>query len=403
MEPDKHSLPREIFTRKRLPKLIFWGLYLVMVIILIIAGFRITAYVDDCVDQYERSGSEVAMEEYLETFRQQVEAGTADDRMRFPEAPGVFESADIYEDMYMSSLAGAGHFTYEMDEASYNTTKPVYDINADGRLVAKVAMNAVNPRTILSILTITDWEITEIEPVFTVTTNDYYIEAPSTYTVTVNGVTLAPRYRTGREVANEALRNIASYVDLPTIVEYRIEDLVNRPKIRALDADGIEHPIISDAHGNVTVDEADIWGAHVTEMPKEREDLALQMAKVWDQYASKELGGGRYGLGTVQKYLIRDSYYWEVALAYQKTLPYVTSNMLLSYSDVVVDDYVEYSEDCFSCHIAFDKKLQVVKSARQLTSSVDMTVYYVYTDDTDDGADNSHWAIADMVTKTDER
>jgi len=42
--------------------------------------------------------------------------------------------------------------------------------------------------------------------------------------------------------------------------------------------------------------------------------------------------------------------------------------------------------------------MRLVKSnKRRVTSVFDSTLYFIYYDDSDDGVDNPHWTLADMI------
>ena len=62
-----------------------------------------------------------------------------------------------------------------------------------------------------------------------------------------------------------------------------------------------------------------------------------------------------------------------------------------------VTDYTEYTDECFSIHIHFVKHMKLTKNGKHVTSTMDSKFFFIYYDDTDDGVDNPHWTMADML------
>ena len=85
-------------------------------------------------------------------------------------------------------------YTYKKSEGSYNTEEPMYDIYADDKKVARMTLEAKDQHVVLGILTVFDWKVKSIEPVFSAKTNDYTVSIPEGYTFTVNGITVSDDY-----------------------------------------------------------------------------------------------------------------------------------------------------------------------------------------------------------------
>lgn len=384
--------------KRRLP--IYWICLGIYVLILFIIGWRFLAYTDKCLVQYENSQSDNAMKNYLTEFRNKVADGTLTDSISIPAASGEFESADVYKNIYLSQFEGVSSYTYEKDSASYLTEEPVYNVFADKTLVAKVTLSASNERTIFGILTIMDWNVKEIKPVFTAGSYDYTISVPSDYKVTINGVALNESYRTGNVVENPDFANVSEYVTMPSLVEYKVTELVNEPEIKVYNAAGEEIEYTPDENGNITVD----YQKASSEMPQEYYDDALKMAQTWEDFLTRDLSGDNYGLGTIQQYLIKDSYYWDIAESYAHgvDITFISNHTMLDppYSNISITDYISYGENCYSCHIYFEKNMYLTKTGETRVDTIDSTFYFVKYDDSDDGVDNPHWAIVDMIATT---
>jgi hypothetical protein len=392
----KSGAPIKAQRKKKLP--IYWICLGIYALILIILGGCFLRYVNNCLVKYENSQSDNAMVSILEEFKGKINDNSITAEIEIP-GGGEFEAADVFSNMYLTQLKGVKEFTYEKDSGSYLTESPIYDIYGDGELVAKLTLTPTNEQVILKILTIMDWEIDKISPVLTAGTHNYTITIPSDCTATVNGIALTNDYLTG-EVAPEGFENVSDYVEIPSELTYTITGLVNAPEVIVLNSKGESVDYEMDADGNVSYETA----YSVGEISDERKELAYEIAKTWEDFLTNDLSGDYHGLPTIQQYLIKDSYYWDQATAYAKgaDIGLMADHTLDSpaYSDLVVDNYIEYTENCFSCHISFNKNMLLTRAGnKKSTDTIDSVFYFVYYDDTDDGEDNPHWGMVDMITE----
>ena len=117
-----------------------------------------------------------------------------------------------------------------------------------------------------------------------------------------------------------------------------------------------------------------------------------------------DLSGPSHGLATVQSILIKDSDYWLQAKQWAGGVDITFTSAHTfdnpKYTNIVVDNYSEYSDTCYSVHIAFSKNLILTRTHEKITNDYDSTVFFIFYDDTDDGVDNAHWCIADMIATT---
>ena len=120
-----------------------------------------------------------------------------------------------------------------------------------------------------------------------------------------------------------------------------------------------------------------------------------------DVHCGVDKGLGYVGLWEIRKYLLKDSLFYVKAEEYAKgvDITFVSSHTIENpeYTELEVTDYTEYSDDCFSIHIHFIKNMRLVKGNRRVTSTMDSTFYFIYVDDSDDGEDNPHWTLGDMI------
>jgi hypothetical protein len=380
-------------SKKKFP--VFWVFLGVYTIVLVLLGASFLSYTDKCLLAYENAQPDRIVQSYIDDFKVDLIDGVLPEGMEFSSVAEPFESNEDCRVAYLERLKGVSEFTYVKDNDSYLTEEPIYDILGDGELVAKVTWTATNPRTIFGILTIMDWSLLSEVAWMDDVTSDYNISVPEDYSVSVNGITLSQMYLTDYDADYEALDNVMDYVDIPKIARYNVCGLINEPEIVICDGRGDEVDFELDGENTV-----EIGYYHSDTVPDEYADEALKMAKVWDNFLTNDLSGELHGLATVRKYLVRDSYYWNIATDYAKSvdITFVSSHSLPTncYENVSLTDFTRYSDECYSCHIYFDKRM-ILGSGKSIVNTIDSTFYFVYCDDSDDGVDNPHWAIVDMM------
>lgn len=377
---------------------VYWTGLAIYIVILLILSWRFLNYTDNALIQYENSQPENAMESYMTVFKNMMVDGTLCENIEMPVVPNKFEPEDAYIELYETRLADVSNFSFGRDADSFSAEEPVYCIYGDGEPVAKVTFSAFNERTIFGILTIMDWEVKTVTSVLDTELKSYTVWIPDTYKATVNGIGLNDDSLTGTIFENPEFANVSLYVTMPYQVEYEVAELINEPEIKIYDADGKEAAFTVDEDGNVYTS-----GTRITQIPEERYNDALKMAQAWDNFLTGDLYGENNGMSVIQQYLIRDSYYWNIASDYARSvdITYISEHTLSGqpYSNIEISDYISYGENCYSCHIYFEKNMILTSGARRV-NTIDSTFYFVKYDDSDDGVDNPHWAIADMIAAT---
>ncbi|MCM1119273.1 MAG: hypothetical protein NC543_07935 [bacterium] len=386
--------------KQRKKRSLYWVMLGLYTAALLVLCWSFLIYTDKSLMQYEASQPGKKMEDYIAELRQMASEGSLTQHISMPKPQNAFETAEMYGDLYAAQLDGTEDYTYEKDPESYLAEEPVYTVAADSVPVARVTLSASDAHVIFGILTIMDWDIREVSPILTQKPRDYTLCIPDCYQVSVNGILLGSESLTGKETPYPAFANVSPYVKMPVLVEYQVSGLLAEPSIEILDAAGQAVAFSPDEQGNIYVD----YHKEKQQMPEEYEREALKMAQTWENFMTRDLAGPLNGLDTIQKYLIRDSYYWDIAESYARgvDITFISSHTLPAspYSDIAVTDYIPYGEDCYSCHIYF-KKTMLLNSGSRRTNTIDSTFYFVYYDDSDDGVDNPHWAIADMLATTD--
>lgn len=375
------------------------GLGIYALILIICAGFFLR-YADKCLVKHENSQPENAMKSVIAKFEGMIADGSIKDTIN-ASATSEFEDKDIFKNMYLETVKNAKNINYKKNENSYSTEAPIYDVLNNDQLLARITLKATNQETIFGILTIMDWDIDKIEPALSASTKNYTFTVDKNATVTVNGIELSESYRTGEPVMNAEYANTNDYYEMPATVTYKINNLVNVPEVKVTMPNGEVTDVAFDEDCS-----ADISSKYeASEMPTELKNMALDMAKTWDNFMTRDLTGANYGLATAQKLFIKNSYYYDMAKSWAYGIDItLTSDHTLEadcFKNVVVDNYIKFSDNCFSCHIAFDKHLKLRRQNDSLRiNKMDSTFYFLNYDDTDDGVNNPRWVIVDMQNTT---
>ena len=385
---------------KKKPSPVFWvglGLYIA---ILIVLAFIFLKYTDKCLKRYENSQPENYIASFVETFEKNAKDGSlTPSDFTFESLDLTFVDSEILLEDYIDSLGTYSSFTAEKDPTSYITEAPVYNISADGTPVARVTLKAISQTKIYAILTIMDWDVDTIEPVCSIDLTNYTFSIPDGYTPVINNRHVDASYKTGNVEEIHEFAYVSNYIDMPEYVEYKVENVLADSDIKVLNANGDEVPIeINGSKVKAT------YSSAASELSEERKNEALSMIQTYEDFNTDDLSGPSHGLATVQSFLIKDSDYWNMAKQWAGGVDITFTSAHKfddpKYTNVIVDNYAEYSDICYSLHIAFSKNMILTRTGEKISNDFDSTVFFIYYDDSDDGVDNPHWCIADMIATT---
>lgn len=378
----------------------FWvglGFYIA---ILVVLAFIFLKYTDKCLKRYENSQPENYIASFVETFEKNAKEGSlTPSDFTFESLDLTFVDSEILLEDYIDSLGTYSSFTAEKDPTSYITEAPVYNISADGTPIARVTLKAISQTKIYAILTIMDWDVNSIEPVCSIDLTNYTFSILDGYTPVINNRHVDASYKTGNVEEIPEFAYVSNYIDMPEYVEYKVENVLADSDIKVLNTNGEEVPIeINGSKVKAT------YASAASELSEERKNEALSMIQTYEDFNTDDLSGPSHGLATVQSFLIKDSDYWNMAKQWAGGVDITFTSAHKfddpKYTNVVVDNYAEYSDICYSLHIAFSKNMILTRTSEKISNDFDSTVFFIYYDDSDDGVDNPHWCIADMIATT---
>jgi hypothetical protein len=129
----------------------------------------------------------------------------------------------------------------------------------------------------------------------------------------------------------------------------------------------------------------------------------LEVAKMWSKFMTKDLEGSQKGFGTMKKYLIKNSYLYDVAYKWVTNIDitFVFGHVLKNppFTDEKVTNFISYGDNLFSCDIYFVKHMEDLKDRNEgeIEDVMNSTFYFMNYDETADGVDNPHWVILDIT------
>lgn len=381
--------------KKKFP--IFWVAFILYVIILLILSGVFLIYTDKCLARYENSQSEKYMAEYINTFKEKVQTnGFSESDFSFGDLDLTFADTSSIVGDYLDSLKTVSEFSFEKDPSSYLTEAPLYNILGDGEPVARVSLKSIDQTKIFAILTIMEWDVDSVSPICSVEVSEFTFSIPEGFTPVISGKTVDASYQTGERTAIPEFVNVSEYVPMPDYIEYKVPNVLADAEISVLDLDG--NPVEFTRNGNIISSKYTTGKGVLTD---ERKDESLRMVQTYDDIMTDDLGGGDHGFSKVATFLIKDSYYYNYVKQWTTGVDITFTSAHRfddpKYTDVVVDDYVEYSDNCYSVHISFVKHMVLTRNGEKRTNTSDQTIFFVNYDDTDDGIDNPHWCIVDMI------
>ena len=362
--------------RKKFP--IFWCIFAAFVVVMIIFWFSVIGYVKKCLVIYEDSQPQYVVSQIVDS----IHAGEISAYMDFEGSVSKFENANLYRDEYLSKVTGS-ELTFEKSPNSYDASKPVYNVYSGDDKVAEIALECTKQTDLMFILSVQEWKVASVSPVYDTRNLSVSILVPDSYKVYVNNILLSASELTGNTQELNEFAYAKAYVAVPYLVEYEVSGLANEPKVEVFDANdrAVEYEM---KDGKILVSTFASM-----QMPSELESFCLNNAKTYSNYFSKDIEGCFDSINPIRYMFPSDSYYLELAEVYRTNDMWMYSaHQAPVFTNVKVGNYIQYSPDLFSCDISFDKEMILTLNGQTRVDSSNTRYYYVNID--------GSWKIADM-------
>ena len=216
------------------------------------------------------------------------------------------------------------------------------------------------------------------------------IKANDGYTVTVGGSPVPAAAVV--ETQNSEFEGFSAYVDgLPEIKEYNIAILKADTEIVIKDKNGA---VVEFEKGTRTLDLTGMVGLDSVPADIAAEVDVLQIAKNWSLFTSQDLSFYK-----VAESLIKSSYQYEVATKYANgiDITFTSTHTLMNppFTNESVKNFIQYTDDCFSVDISFEKHM-LLSDGQVVDVPMNDTCYFVRYDDPDNYNDTISWKLVGM-------
>ena len=421
--------------------------YLIYVGALVVLSLCVVLYVQSVLASYEAAQPDNVVQAHLNDMQKAAKRGKLE---KFAALDSLQATEDEL-DAYMSDMA-AGEMSFRETKSTDNQLL-TYDLLCDNYKIGDVTLKYAGQETKLLIFTTDLWEIEN----FSVTAYRFDVTLPATVLPSENGQAISGTpSEDGRTVTyaissltipnitlTDLLGNTKPYsqcgdcdfdgytvkvpsnftlkgqdtvpvsaaiLTQPDEFKYLAEYCAEAPKqaeynVRLVSDDyslslfdNLGNPVdISKMGDTITITKQTALDA----LPQTVENAPdpLELAKMWSLFMTRDLSGTRYGFYRLEEYLIKDSYLRQVAWKWATGVDITfTSRHTLGnppFQVAEATNFVAYGTKAFSCDIRLEKELRLTATGAKVNDVINSTFYFVYCDDTDDGKDNPHWAIAD--------
>ncbi|MBR1702374.1 MAG: hypothetical protein IJ716_10515 [Lachnospiraceae bacterium] len=363
----------------------FWIFYACFVAGMVIFWLCAAGYVKKGLVKYEENQPERTMDGLL-TKLSEEELGAY---LNAEISVSRFETQEDHAEALRQKIAGK-ELSYRVVRGYQNPSAPEYELLADEEPFGHVTLKEISAQPFLKLLTISQWAVDRVEIDPPKADLAVEVSVPDTFLVYFNGIPADDRELVrGEEAVPQEFTYAAEYVKVPQFLTYHVEGLVKRPVIEIRDRNGASAAIEETEQDGVIY--AEVAGFAESSMPEELSKMALQHIEQYTDFFSGDLPGSHASVKPLQTMFPEDSYYLEMAETYRKEDMWMySSHDSTSFQDEVVDHYIRYNDELFSCEVSFTKKMRLTKWDSMREDKVHFKVYY--------GMVKGEWKILDLQT-----
>lgn len=363
----------------------FWIFYACFVAGMVIFWLCAAGYVKKGLVKYEENQPERTMDGLLAKLAEE-ELGAY---LNAEISVSRFETQEDHAEALRQKIAGK-ELSYRVVRGYQNPSAPEYELLAGEEPFGHVTLKEISAQPFLKLLTISQWAVDRVEIDPPKADLAAEVSVPDTFLVYFNGIPADDRELVrGEEAVPQEFTYAAEYVKVPQFLTYHVEGLVKRPVIEIRDRNGASAAIEETEQDGVIY--AEVTGFAESSMPEELSKMALQHIEQYTDFFSGDLPGSHASVKPLQTMFPEDSYYLEMAETYRKEDMWMySSHDSTSFQDEVVDHYIRYNDELFSCEVSFTKKMRLTKWDSMREDKVHFKVYY--------GMVKGEWKILDLQT-----
>lgn len=349
--------------------LIFLIVYSLILIAAIGAGLY---YVWGLLIDYEASIPDVNMEKHLTDFD---EDNIRTLYAKFPLGLHEYEDKEAAADKIAASVTGA-ELSYRKRAGAYTNSAPVYDVLAGENVIATASFTESGKND----HGFSVWELSNVSFAgYGLEFFDVTIKTPLDAVVFVNGRVIDESYRTSEEPAS-LVKNISEFVEkLPGYKIYTLEHLANMPEIEVngeniFKAGSEEYTVFYDFGTDEEL----------------KEQTAGRITAMTREFGAYIINKG--SLSRLQSYMVGK------AKEYVSNIPAVWAYLVgeeynYTFTNETIENFVRYSEDCFSCEASYTMTVTYRKT-RSISYDTRLICTYIKKD--------GIWYLADFIMENKE-
>ncbi len=257
-----------------------------------------------------------------------------------------------------------------------------YNLYNEDTLIGTVKLKSKDTYKRMAILTINEWNVTDIKLFLDKGLYNYEITVPANYTVLVNGKTL------GNDVLTTSgdvpsLERLTEYIEIEKSNTYNVSNLVYKPEIVIKDENN--QNVNYEIKDNKIVIAKEFKTYTTLEEAKSylKDDFdVLALAENYSLFLTDDLKGSYHGFDKLMPYLIKDSYMYNMAYtwAHGVDITFVSSHYLKNpiFTNEEVKNITVYNDLAFSAEVYLEKNMVVSGKLRQ--DIMHDRLYFIYYD-----------------------
>lgn len=352
-------------TKKKIKKywifLIIWSVLLTVV--LAVALVRFYRFLGDYQSVFEETRPALYQQNEVMTV---FETRDAEQILNLadPVELGPFESRENFVDFLNDYLAGK-EIGFGTKEGEHIEERPVYVVTVDGMPFAKVRLRKGSETAVYGLPL---WETDSVELLLQ-TTKEYELIAPSTVSVTVNGIAVTEAALEESGIRGTAERYTETYAQIPSYNRYNLGAFYGEPVVSGINAAG--EPV------DISYDEREhcyqaAFGGDA-DMQGMVEDYVLQMAEDYAMYISNDAA-----YNALDKYFPQGSEL--LAGIKSNTREWYDAHRRPEVQNQKITEFIAYSEDAFSAQVYLEQYMYVPYSQKTEMVVTDLHIYFVKID-----------------------
>ncbi len=246
--------------------------------------------------------------------------------------------------------------------------KNSFDVLYESRKMFAIELENVGHEKKLGMLSYIKWDIKSITPYLERGLLYYDIYAPSNVDIIINGKEI----NKDKSVSSEKIKNLEElyyYENMPKLLKYEINDLIENPTINVLVNNKKETTEVKSYE--IIIDNVFAKYDTFEEVKKQisGEIDVLKIAETWSLFLTKDLTGASYGLNTVNEFLVEDSYMSKMAYNWSHgiDITFTSQHRLKTpiFTNEKLSNFMVYDENAFSCDVYLEKNM-IVKNTDKI-------------------------------------